>query len=180
MLAIASLLLLAACQNEEPEADAANAVVRGNPDRADSERLQKEWFTRMGGCLTEAGFPSKMEGDVLTSAGAVGRQDDFDAAWATCEESLGEIPGSDPLTPEELGTLYDLYVEADECLRENGLPVTAQMPSKDTWVAQEIQAMTDPQAEPPPLPFDGLLQHQYEEVCPCPSGEDIFDRMNGG
>ncbi|GAA1146435.1 hypothetical protein GCM10009583_15440 [Ornithinicoccus hortensis] len=54
------------------------------------------------------------------------------------------------------------------------------MPSKDTWVAQEIQAMTDSQADPPPLPFDGLLQHQYEDVCPWPSGEDIFERMNGG
>ncbi|GAA1146419.1 hypothetical protein GCM10009583_15420 [Ornithinicoccus hortensis] len=56
-------------------------------------------------------------------------------------------------------------LEADECRRENGLPVTAQMPSKDTWVAQEVQAMTDSQADPPPLPLDGLLQRQYEDVC---------------
>lgn len=92
-------------------------------------------FSRdMADCLTEAGFPStyrEFDGGISVSGGTPEEQR---AARMACEETLGGVPESPPLSAEELGALYDLEIEAYACLVDHGYE-PAPPSSKEQFVA---------------------------------------------
>lgn len=140
--------------------------------------LEREYLQRLGECLTEAGFPATMQDDggLLVDDGPGDQQASFDAAAESCREQVGE-PEVVELDEAELGTLYDLQVEAGRCLEEAGFPAE-EMPSRETWVAQYAAAVRPEGAGPAPItPWDGLSLRDAEKACHYPTLDDVRDRL---
>lgn len=142
------------------------------------EDLQRAWLQAKGECLQEAGFRAEMAGDGLDIWDPPAEQRAaFNEAITTCEAQAGPVPGDEPLTREELGTLYDLQLQARDCLIEEGYPVT-EPSSRETFISLYL-TMYEGGADTQPPWFaheatDGAGDFSAREVCPEPSMADVY------
>lgn len=147
-------------------------------DRSDEEAALQTYVTRKADCLTEAGFPStvRSDGGIQIDGVPPEQQQAFVEADTSCAEQLGSIPGEAPFTTPELSVLYDLHVEGRDCLEDQGLAVS-DPPSRQTWIAQ-YEAGLSGADEAPWSPWSEASDPATAiEVCPEPSGQDVYERM---
>lgn len=149
-------------------------------DRSNDEAAIREYVTKKEQCINEAGFRAEMQDD-----GGLRIYDpppEQKQAWEevirACEGTLGPVPGNEPFSTEELSVLYDLQLELGDCLEENGYTVS-EPSTRETFIAQ-YQALQDGEIDDgdwPWSPLMGINDPASIEVCPQPTGEDVYDRM---
>lgn len=168
---LVALLVIGGCSG-----DPSPGPSQANASRANADDELRAWMTKIGRCLTDAGFPAVPvpdgDGLELPQVGA-DQEQALREAMAQCHVEHGETPpGSEPLTVVEVGVLYELFVQQSECLERNGYPVE-ELPSRDTWVAA-YQAGGDEAV----LPMGRQLDvGAAEAACPSPTPQDIYERM---
>lgn len=142
------------------------------------EDLQRAWLQSKGECLREAGFRAQMAGDGLDIWDPPPEQRAaFDEAIHACEAEAGPVPGGDPMTREELGTLYDLQLQARECLLAGGYPVTDPS-SREIFISLYLtmyEGGTD--IQPPWFAHeatDASGDFSAREACPEPTMADVY------
>ena len=142
------------------------------------EDLQRAWLQTKGECLREAGFRAQMAGDGLDIWDPPPEQRAaFEEAIQACEAEAGPVPGGDPMTREELGTLYDLQLQARECLLAGGYPVTDPS-SREIFISLYL-AMYEGGTDIQPPWFaheatDASGDLSAREACPEPTMADVY------
>lgn len=132
------------------------------------------WQVRQAECLTEMGFPASVApenaiGSVVPMQIDYGN--DYDAfleAEQSCEEKIGAAPEMPLLSDAELGKLYDLEVQAYECLVEHGYQPDPPS-TREEYVATYYTG-TSWTAFFPSTPGSGMLP---DTECQQPMAEDI-------
>ncbi|HLS45623.1 MAG TPA: hypothetical protein VK045_09315 [Ornithinicoccus sp.] len=181
-----AMALLAGCS---PSDDGANGNPTGrgqdqerNSDFANSEAEVLAYQTAIRDCLTDGGFPAEIQPD----GGVVidippGQDEAFMHVDAACRERIPE-PASRVLTEQEVNAKYELEVESAECLAAAGYP-EIDMESREVWVAQWMAVDAGASDVPPDTAWSQIAGNEAEEaqqVCPMPTVQDIYQRLNGG
>lgn len=142
-------------------------------DRAAQDEMVRTWYSRLGDCLTELGFPASLEAGTLKVYTPPGSEGQYKEADQECHARVGPHPELVPYSKEEFGYLYDALVESEQCLREHGYRVgDVQMPTRETWVEWSLAAEHGAR-EAAPNPYGRVDSVAIEEVCPYPDGTDI-------
>lgn len=129
-----------------------------------------EWSDRLLSCLADAGIGVTAQSDGGYLLDPRGLSDSaFDALNSQCADQVGPQPTPSPVTAEEASALYDLNLEAMECLARLGVSVEPP-PSREKYIEQYIQshlAMVAPWS-----PFK-TVGDTYLDQCPQPRLEDL-------
>lgn len=104
-----------------------------------------EYLAALATCLTDAGWKAvvKPDGGLAVDSVAADQREAFMAAKDGCQQSLGLPPQDSPLTPEEIGRIYDYFVgDLTRCVVRLGYAV-GQPPSRETFIANYYAADVD-------------------------------------
>lgn len=96
----------------------------------------------------------------------------FQAISSSCRRKVGPFPEIVPTTREELSALYDLNLEAKECLEARGVTVS-DPPSREQWIEDNLR-VPGPGEPGPWSPFNSLAAHPHIEACPEPDVYDVY------
>ena len=151
--------------------------VKGGGDRQAEADALRGFYSRMATCLSDQGFPTVLNADgdgvhIDPSSGSES-QDDFDAVYVACSESMGgQPPRPAPPSTEEIRGLYHLYVETYECLVAHGHPAL-EPPSEEVYV-ETYEASLVGAGSAPWLAYgpEGELRDMQAD-CPEPSLADL-------
>lgn len=155
--------------------DATDSETVTHVDRmAERERAQA-YLERKAECLTELGYPAQMAPGEAIGGIVVpmkvehgGDVEGMRAAEARCDERLGGSPTFSPLSEAEIGKLYDMELEAYECLVEHGY--APREPSTREQYLAEFESGENWRAHQQPLPETPDFP---DTQCPQPRPELI-------
>lgn len=143
------------------------------PSVREAEAIEAQAFFRdLAACLTDRGFPSNVQDDGAVMVQHGEQAEAWREAEAACTEELGGWPTSQPLSESELGQLYDLEVEAHECLVSQGLdplPPSSREQFVETYLTGESwYAHKPPTAGASPLPTNRCPQPRLANIADGP------------
>lgn len=158
----------AQAEEHEPPTETAS------PDRAAQWEAVLQAEQRSIDCMAERGLPPTMGDDGRPQyPGIPGDEGDerLLSALSECSEEAG-FPEHTPYTPEEQERLYELEVERIACIETFGVEVVAELPSLETYLAQQQNPQLDPLAFWDPLAGAevpaGIDLMEVQESCPTP------------
>ena len=165
-------LALSACGGGGTSEDTATVT---HVDRmAEREKVQA-YLERKADCLTELGWPAEMApeeaiGGILVPMKVEhgGDHEGMRAAEAQCDERLGGSPTFAPVSEAEIGKLYDMELEAYECLVEQGY-APREPSTREEYIAK-FDSGTNWRAHQQQLPETPDFS---DAVCPQPMPEFI-------
>lgn len=164
-------------------ASSVNEDQESNSDFANAEAEVLAYQTAIRDCLTEGGFPAELleDGGVAIDI-PPGQDEAFMRVDAACREQI-PAPASRALSAEEVNAKYDLEVESAACLAAAGYP-KFELESQETWVARWMAIDAGGlDAAAPGTAWSRLQGNEVaaaQEVCPMPTVQDIYERLNGG
>lgn len=132
--------------------------------------LGAEWNDRYLSCLVDTGIEvtSQPDGGYQIDPGGLSEAA-FEEVGRQCQEQTGPYPTPAPITAEEASGLYDLNLEAVQCLERQGVSVP-EPPSRDQYIDALLESYETNVA--PWTPYDGVGS-AYEDQCPQPRLEDL-------
>lgn len=147
------------------------------PDLEALQRAGEAAQARMYDCLERNGVPVDRQpdgsADIGPAPGDPGDRPVFeDPTWQqmqACRAQAG-FPELQPLATEQISSLYDLTVEAEQCLRDHGFDVAPAVSRED--FIQAYAAMQAGEAVVAWSPYHGLDDVAATQTCPQPSLTD--------
>lgn len=168
MLVVGLTLLLTSCEGSgghKPD---------GLPDRQAEAAARQSHAAAEIACLESFGLTVERSRDgrsftVIGSGKDAAAESAYLEAEARCGDIVGGAPTPEPLREAEIRRLYELQLEAAECLREHGLK-PADPPSVEVFIAT-YRNMTDA----PWSPYDVVRDPETLSVCPQPDISSLWD-----
>lgn len=133
----------------------------GAPDRATEALSIAEYRDRLFDCYRDQG--------IAVSSGenpSIEASPQLDAVIATCEELLGPMPESAPITDDEFAQLYEQSLAAKTCLEDLGFSIS-EPPSLEEFIESYRQSFNG--GPRPWLPHGEVNSGSVDEQCPQPS-----------
>ncbi len=138
---------------------------------------QRQYYLQVASCMTDLGVPMRLmaTGDgiePLKTDGSVSKaeEDASLAAYSECSEKVGGHPEILLPNADEIGELYELNLDAVDCLKDNGL-LAAEPPSKEVYVQSYLASLRG--GEAPWSPYVEITPETFE-LCPEPTIADLY------